>query len=77
MRKQIFLWGLLVRCSLYNSRRCPHFAHLAAEKAIVDNKAKVTEDQLLSFLNICWTKYVRAKIEPGKPLFLHNAYKIY
>ncbi|EIM85461.1 beta and beta-prime subunits of DNA dependent RNA-polymerase [Stereum hirsutum FP-91666 SS1] len=37
----------------------------AAEKAIVDNKAKVTEDQLLSFLNICWTKYVRAKIEPG------------
>ncbi|KAA1465897.1 beta and beta-prime subunits of DNA dependent RNA-polymerase [Dentipellis sp. KUC8613] len=37
----------------------------AADKAIVDNKAKVTEDQLLAFLNICWTKYVKAKIEPG------------
>ncbi|KAI0052660.1 beta and beta-prime subunits of DNA dependent RNA-polymerase [Auriscalpium vulgare] len=36
-----------------------------AEKAIVDNKAKVTEEQLLVFLNICWTKYVKAKIEPG------------
>jgi hypothetical protein len=38
---------------------------LAAAKAIVDNKAKVTEEQLLFFLNICWTKYVKAKIEPG------------
>lgn len=36
-----------------------------ADKAIVDNKAKVTEDQLRTFLNICWTKYVKAKIEPG------------
>jgi DNA-directed RNA polymerase III subunit RPC1 len=39
--------------------------HLASDKAIVDNKAKVTEDQLLLFLHICWTKYVKAKIEPG------------
>jgi DNA-directed RNA polymerase III subunit RPC1 len=39
--------------------------HLDADKAIVDNKAKVTEDQLSVFLNICWTKYVKAKIEPG------------
>ncbi|KAH9179794.1 beta and beta-prime subunits of DNA dependent RNA-polymerase [Lactarius sanguifluus] len=37
----------------------------AADKAIVDNKAKVTEEQLLSFLNTCWTKYAKAKIEPG------------
>lgn len=36
-----------------------------ADKAIVDNKSKVTEDQLKTFLNICWTKYVKAKIEPG------------
>lgn len=27
---------------------------------------KVTEDQLCTFLDICWTKYVKAKIEPGK-----------
>lgn len=38
---------------------------LASDKAIVDNKAKVTEDQLSVFLNTCWTKYVKAKIEPG------------
>lgn len=37
----------------------------ASDKAIVDNKAKVTEGQLLSFLNTCWTKYAKAKIEPG------------
>jgi hypothetical protein len=36
-----------------------------ADKAIVDNKSKVTEDQLRTFLDICWTKYVKAKIEPG------------
>ncbi|GJE83969.1 beta and beta-prime subunits of DNA dependent RNA-polymerase [Phanerochaete sordida] len=37
----------------------------AADKAIVDNKSKVTEDQIRTFLDICWTKYVKAKIEPG------------
>jgi hypothetical protein len=39
--------------------------HPASDKAIVDNKAKVTKEQLLVFLNICWIKYVKAKIEPG------------
>ena len=29
---------------------------------------KVTYDQLSSFLDICWTKYVKAKIEPGRHL---------
>ncbi|TCD69172.1 hypothetical protein EIP91_008468 [Steccherinum ochraceum] len=36
-----------------------------ADKIVVDNKGKVTEDQLKAFLDICWTKYVKAKIEPG------------
>ncbi|KAH9928960.1 beta and beta-prime subunits of DNA dependent RNA-polymerase [Fomitopsis serialis] len=36
-----------------------------ADKAVVDNKLKVTEDQLRAFLEVCWTKYVKAKIEPG------------
>ncbi|KAF9498249.1 beta and beta-prime subunits of DNA dependent RNA-polymerase [Pleurotus eryngii] len=36
-----------------------------SEKAIVDNKSKVTEFQLLAFLNICWVKYAKARIEPG------------
>ena len=39
--------------------------YTVADKAIVDNKSKVTEDQLRTFLDICWTKYVKAKIEPG------------
>lgn len=51
---------------------------LESDKAIVDNKAKVTKEQLLVFLNICWTKYVKAKIEPGNfslsPTFLFEAY---
>lgn len=37
----------------------------AASKAIVDNKAKVTESQLQRFLTLCWQKYVKARIEPG------------
>jgi len=36
-----------------------------ADKAIVDNKAKVTEDQLKTFMELCWVKYVKARIEPG------------
>ncbi|KAG5635316.1 hypothetical protein H0H81_011729 [Sphagnurus paluster] len=36
-----------------------------ADKAIVDNRSKVTESQLITFLNLCWTKYVKARIEPG------------
>ena len=41
-------------------------AHLLAESiAAVDNKAKVTEEQVRTFLAICWEKYVKAKMEPG------------
>lgn len=36
-----------------------------ADKAIVNNKSKVTQAQLETFLEICWEKYVRARIEPG------------
>lgn len=31
-----------------------------------NNKIKVTEDQLVTFLQLCREKYLRAKIEPGK-----------
>lgn len=31
----------------------------------VDNKCKVTEKQLETFLFLCWERYARAKIEPG------------
>lgn len=42
----------------------------AAQIAVVNNKTKVTESQIRTFLQLCWTKYVRAKIEPGTSLFL-------
>ena len=37
----------------------------AAQWAIVANKARVTEPILDEFLNECWEKYMKAKIEPG------------
>lgn len=37
-----------------------------ANKVIVDNISKVTEIQLRNFLHLCWVKYVKARIEPGK-----------
>jgi DNA-directed RNA polymerase III subunit RPC1 len=36
-----------------------------AHKAVVENRVKVTESQLRTFLQLCWVKYVKAKIEPG------------
>ncbi|KAF9057391.1 hypothetical protein BJ165DRAFT_28479 [Panaeolus papilionaceus] len=36
-----------------------------ADKAVVDNYSKVTEAQLNRFLELCWVKYVKARIEPG------------
>lgn len=36
-----------------------------ADVAAVENKSKVTKEQVEAFLEICWTKYVKAKIEPG------------
>ena len=50
--------------------KLPHFAFLtmlllAADKAIVKNKSKVTDSQLRAFLELCWAKYAKARIEPG------------
>ncbi|KAF5389823.1 hypothetical protein D9757_003589 [Collybiopsis confluens] len=36
-----------------------------AAKAAVNNKIKVTAARVKAFLNLCWTKYVKARIEPG------------
>ncbi|TEB29579.1 DNA-directed RNA polymerase III largest subunit [Coprinellus micaceus] len=36
-----------------------------ASVAALDNKCKVTEDQLRIFLDLCWVRYVKARIEPG------------
>ena len=36
-----------------------------AQRAIVENKARVSEATIREFLHLCWEKYMRAKIEPG------------
>ncbi|PPQ95505.1 hypothetical protein CVT26_008533 [Gymnopilus dilepis] len=36
-----------------------------ADKKVVENSSKVTETQLRHFLDLCWVKYVKARIEPG------------
>ena len=36
-----------------------------ASAAVIDNTARVTEEQLRSFLASCQAKFVKAKIEPG------------
>ena len=35
---------------------------------VIDNTARVTEEQLRNFLTSCQAKFVKAKIEPGIPL---------
>ena len=46
----------------------------AADMAIVDNKSKVTESQLRTFLQLCWVKYVKARIEPGQGIHRTTEY---
>lgn len=36
--------------------------------AIVNNKTKVSTEQIRAFLQLCWSKYVKAKVEPGSYL---------
>ncbi|KAH9977877.1 beta and beta-prime subunits of DNA dependent RNA-polymerase [Lactifluus volemus] len=65
VRKSRGMFEALERSDEWDEETDLSMGATASEKAIVDNKAKVTEDQLLLFLHICWTKYVKAKIEPG------------
>jgi len=43
-----------------------------AQLAAVNNKTKVTVKQIEEFLQLCWTKYVKAKIEPGASSLLSS-----
>ena len=38
---------------------------LESEKVLMSNKAEITAGQVQKFLEICWVKYVKARIEPG------------
>lgn len=35
------------------------------QRAVVDNKTKVSDAQIRTFLQLCWIKFVKAKVEPG------------
>lgn len=51
----------------------------AAQQAIVNNKTKITYSQIQAFLQLCWKKFIKAKIEPGRsayPLSFDNLYSI-
>lgn len=67
---RIYLWEHLVRGIIYGSGIPSHAGLSDADVAIVDNTSKVTEDQLRTFLQLCWVKYVKARIEPGPSLSL-------
>jgi DNA-directed RNA polymerase III subunit RPC1 len=41
--------------------------------AAVENASKITAEHLQQFLDICWVKYVKAKIEPG----IHQGSSVY
>lgn len=45
-----------------------NYVFVVADKVLIDNSSKVSERQLRNFLDLCWVKYVKARIEPGKIL---------
>lgn len=65
MRKSQGMFEALERSDEWDCDTDLSMGASAASKAIVDNKAKVTESQLQHFLALCWQKYVKARIEPG------------
>lgn len=46
-------------------RWCVAYPTDAVQK-VLENANKVTKEQIVTFLEICRTRYLRAKIEPGK-----------
>ncbi|EEB09711.1 DNA-directed RNA polymerase III complex large subunit Rpc1 [Schizosaccharomyces japonicus yFS275] len=51
------------------------FAPLAARKS-VDNVLRVSKKQLYTFLQFCWEKYMKAKVEPGTAVGAVGAHSI-
>ena len=52
-------YSLPIKSCLYDWLR------LESEKALLSNTAEITAGQIQKFLEICWVKYVKARIEPG------------
>ncbi|KAF9051133.1 beta and beta-prime subunits of DNA dependent RNA-polymerase [Hymenopellis radicata] len=65
VRKSRGMFEALERHDEWDEHTDLSFGASEADKAIVRNKSKVTESQIRTFLELCWSKYARAKIEPG------------
>ncbi|KAK7467362.1 DNA-directed RNA polymerase III subunit C1 (rpo31) [Stygiomarasmius scandens] len=65
VRKQHGMYDALERSDDWDVDTDLSFGASEADKVAVDNKVKVTEAQLRKFLELCWSKYVKARIEPG------------
>ncbi|KAG9046551.1 hypothetical protein FS837_004207 [Tulasnella sp. UAMH 9824] len=65
IREQHGMFGAEVRQEEWDEDTDLSMGARPDEVAIVENKTKVTESQLRTFLDICARKYIRAKIEPG------------
>ncbi|PWN51206.1 putative RPO31-DNA-directed RNA polymerase III, 160 kd subunit [Violaceomyces palustris] len=64
-REAFGMWPALERVDDWDEDTDLSMGADAAQHAIVNNKTKVKESALLEFLNECWVKYMKAKIEPG------------
>ncbi|KAK0206040.1 hypothetical protein DFS33DRAFT_552424 [Desarmillaria ectypa] len=65
VRKSRGMFEALERHEEWDEHTDLSFGASDADKAIVLNKSKVTELQLRTFLELCWSKYAKARIEPG------------
>ncbi|KAJ3826441.1 hypothetical protein F5878DRAFT_258749 [Lentinula raphanica] len=59
------MYDALERSSEWDEDTDLSFGASEAAKAAVNNKIKVTTRQIKTFLDLCWVKHVKARIEPG------------
>ncbi|KAJ3810847.1 hypothetical protein F5876DRAFT_40963 [Lentinula aff. lateritia] len=64
-RSEQGMYDALERSSEWDEDTDLSFGASEAAKAAVNNKVKVTTRQVKTFLDLCWVKYVKARIEPG------------
>ncbi|KAN0062318.1 DNA-directed RNA polymerase III subunit C1 (rpo31) [Thecaphora frezii] len=66
IREHFGMWPALERDDDWDEDTDLSMGADAAQHAIVNNKTKVKEAALIEFLNECWVKYMKAKVEPGE-----------
>ncbi|KAF8628167.1 hypothetical protein AX17_006037 [Amanita inopinata Kibby_2008] len=65
IRKKRSMFEALERSNEWDAGADLSLGATASDKDFVYNKAKVTKNQVQMFLELCWVKYVKARIEPG------------